>query len=176
MTVDIRTAVNHNKFYWSSQHKLHVSVLLTILGHLNTNFKTQNKTYIFVCGLTNCTSHNNLCLPVPVAARSKAWVCDRWVAGTVGSNPTDDMDDCFLWVLCIVRRADHSSRGVLPTVMRRCVWSRNLKNEEAMAGVGPQRHRKENNNLYVIINIHIFFMFLKCGFFNECFPVLSKSC
>jgi len=24
--------------------------------------------------------------------------------------------------------------------MRRCVWSRNLKNEEAMVHVGPQRH------------------------------------
>ena len=34
-----------------------------------------------------------------------------------------------------------SSRGVLPTVMRRCVWSRNLKNEEAMARVGSQRHK-----------------------------------
>jgi hypothetical protein len=38
-----------------------------------------------------------------------------------------------------LRRADHSSRGVLPTVVRRCVWSRNLKNEEAMARVGSQR-------------------------------------
>ena len=27
--------------------------------------------------------------------------------------------------------------------MRRCMWSRNLKNEEAMARVGPQRHRKQ---------------------------------
>ena len=27
-----------------------------------------------------------------------------------------------------MRRADHSSRGVLPTVVRRCVWSRNIKN------------------------------------------------
>ena len=27
--------------------------------------------------------------------------------------------------------------------MRRCVWSRNLKNEEAMARDGPQRHRGE---------------------------------
>ena len=26
--------------------------------------------------------------------------------------------------------------------MRRCVWSRNLMNEEAMARVGPQRHRR----------------------------------
>ena len=27
--------------------------------------------------------------------------------------------------------------------MRRCVWPRNLKNEEAMARVGPQRHGGE---------------------------------
>jgi hypothetical protein len=43
------------------------------------------------------------------------------------------MDICLLWVSCVVRlrslrRADHSSRGVLPTVVRRCVWSRNTKN------------------------------------------------
>jgi len=31
-----------------------------------------------------------------------------------------------------------------PTVVRRCVWSRNLKNEEAMTRVGSQRHRKKN--------------------------------
>ena len=42
------------------------------------------------------------------------------------------MDICLLWLLCVVRwrsmrRADHSSRGVLPTVLRRCVWSRNIK-------------------------------------------------
>jgi hypothetical protein len=39
------------------------------------------------------------------------------------------MDICILSVLCVVRqrslrRADHSSRGILPTVVRRCVWSR----------------------------------------------------
>jgi len=27
--------------------------------------------------------------------------------------------------------------------MRRCVWPRNLKNEEAMARIGPQRHSKK---------------------------------
>ena len=46
---------------------------------------------------------------------------------------------------CVVRnkslqRADHSSRGVLSNVVRRCVLSENLKNGEAMARVGPQRH------------------------------------
>jgi len=51
------------------------------------------------------------------------------------------MDVCLLRVLCVVRkrslrRADHSSRGVLPTV---CVVEfdlKNLMNEEAMAHCG----------------------------------------
>ena len=51
-------------------------------------------------------------------------------------------------MLCVVglksvRWADRSSRGVMPNVVRRCLWSRNLKNEEAMASVGPQRHRRK---------------------------------
>jgi len=29
-------------------------------------------------------------------------------------------------------------------MVRRCVWSRNLKNEEAMTRVGSQRHSKKN--------------------------------
>jgi len=59
------------------------------------------------------------------------------------------MDVCLLWVLCVLSgrgicdELHHSSRGVLPTVMRRCVWSRNLKNEEPMVRVGPQRHKKK---------------------------------
>ena len=57
-----------------------------------------------------------------MAARSKAWVCDRSLAGISGSNLVEDMDICLLWVLCVVRwrslcRADHSSRGVPPTVV-----------------------------------------------------------
>jgi hypothetical protein len=31
-------------------------------------------------------------------------------------------------------------------VVRRCVGSRNLKNEEAMTRVGSQRHRKKNES------------------------------
>jgi len=44
-----------------------------------------------------------LCVPIPVAARSKAWVCGRSPAEIVGSNPTGGMDVCLLWVLCVVR-------------------------------------------------------------------------
>ena len=40
--------------------------------------------------------------------------------------------ECCVFVrLRSLRRADHSSRGVLQTVVRPCVWSRNLKTEEA---------------------------------------------
>ena len=46
---------------------------------------------------------NNLILnkqePVPVATRSKAWVCGRSPA-IMGSNPAGDMDVCLL---CVVR-------------------------------------------------------------------------
>ena len=34
--------------------------------------------------------------PVPVAARSKAWVCGRSPSEIVGSNPTGGMDVCLL--------------------------------------------------------------------------------
>jgi hypothetical protein len=37
--------------------------------------------------------------------------------------------------------ADHSSRGVLPTVMRRCVWSRKLMNEKVLAHWGLSRQK-----------------------------------
>ena len=36
-----------------------------------------------------CLNNQNLCtpMPIPVAARSKAWVCGRSLAGIVGLNP-----------------------------------------------------------------------------------------
>ena len=77
--------------------------------------------------------------PSPVAMRSAAACLLRSGFESLRGH------GCLFWVLCVVRsrslrQVDHSSRGVLLTVMRRCVWSRNLKNEEAMARVGPQRH------------------------------------
>ena len=45
-----------------------------------------------------------------------------------------------------LRRADHSSRGVPPAVVRRCFWSRNLVNEEALAywGVVAPKNKQTN--------------------------------
>ena len=34
--------------------------------------------------------------PVPLAARSKAWICGRSPAEIVGSNPTRGVDVCLL--------------------------------------------------------------------------------
>ena len=37
--------------------------------------------------------------PIPVAVRSKAWVCGRSLTGIVGLNPTGGMDVCVLLVV-----------------------------------------------------------------------------
>jgi hypothetical protein len=43
-----------------------------------------------------------ICSPIPVAARSKAWVCGRSLAGIAGSNLAVGMEVCLLWVLSVV--------------------------------------------------------------------------
>jgi len=40
--------------------------------------------------------------PIPEAARSKAWVYSRSLAGIADSNPAGDMDICLLR-FCVVR-------------------------------------------------------------------------
>jgi hypothetical protein len=54
--------------------------------------------------------------------RAEAWVCDRSISGIAGSNPAGGVDVFLLWVLRVVRqsslrRADHSSRGILLIVV-----------------------------------------------------------
>ena len=41
-------------------------------------------------------------LAIPVAARSKPWVCGRSLAEIAGSNPAGDTDSCPFLVLCVV--------------------------------------------------------------------------
>ena len=63
----------------------------------------------------------NILLPIPVAARSKAWVCGRSLLGLrVRIPPAACMDDCC--ECCVLsgrslRWAGHSSRGFLPSVL-----------------------------------------------------------
>ena len=106
-----------------------------------------------------------------MAARSKARVCGRSPAEIVGSNLAGGMDVCLLWVSSVVRyrslrRADRLSRGVLPTVMCRCVWSRNLVNEESLAHWGLSRQKQANKHYFnysALLNklLHITFRLFK---------------
>ena len=43
------------------------------------------------------------CGPTVAATRSKAWVCERSLARTAGSNIAGDMDVSLVRVLCVVR-------------------------------------------------------------------------
>ena len=88
--------------------------------------------------------------------------CGRSPAEIVGSNPTGGMDICLLWVLCVVRlkslrRADHSSRGVLPTVLRRCVWS---KNPQEWGDHDPRWVAASQNKKHVCMYLCIYYVFL----------------
>jgi len=79
-----------------------------------------------LCGQNVEFVNVKLAVPIPVAARSKAarllscgFECHRG-------------HGCLLRMLCVVRlrslrRADHSSRGALPTMVRSCVRRRNEK-------------------------------------------------
>ena len=67
------------------------------------------------CASQCATSPNELYVPIPVAARSKAWVFGRSSAETVGSNPTGGMDVCRVLsgrVLCdeLTTRPEESHR------------------------------------------------------------------
>ena len=63
----------------------------------------------------------NANVPIPMAARFNASVCSRSLPRIVGLNPAGAMDVCCEF--CVVSgrgllgRADHSSRGVLPSVV-----------------------------------------------------------
>jgi hypothetical protein len=44
----------------------------------------------------NFKDNKDRVVPIPVAVRSKAWVCGRSLTGIVGSNPAKGMDVCLL--------------------------------------------------------------------------------
>ena len=59
------------------------------------------------------TFPNHFLVPVPVAARSKAWICGRSPAEIVGSNPTGGMD-VFCCECCVL-----SARGLCDELITR---------------------------------------------------------
>jgi len=94
---------------------------------------------------TPCICHQRF----PVAVRSKAWVCGRSPAEIVGSDSAEGMEVCCK--CCVL-----SGRGLCDGLITCTEESyrmlyvivcdlENLVNGEAMARVGPQRHR----NIYI---------------------------
>jgi hypothetical protein len=76
--------------------------------------------------------------------RRSQWSLACW---NCGFESRLGMDVRLLWVLCVLRlrflrQTDLSCRGVLPSLARRCGWSRNFKNEEGIARFGSQHHKK----------------------------------
>ena len=88
-----------------------------------------------------------------MSAQSKAWVYGRSLAGIVGSNPAGGMDVCVDGRgLCdgLITRTEKSYRLWCVVV---CDLE-NLKNEEDMARVGPQCHRKKKLS-YMYTDLHV---------------------
>ena len=64
------------------------------LRHIHVNY---DKLYFVSTNLIWITFLlSNVPMPVPVATRSKAYVCGRSPAEIVGSNPTGGMDVCLV--------------------------------------------------------------------------------
>jgi hypothetical protein len=83
-----------------------------------------------------------------------------------------------------MRRTDHSSRGVLPTVARRVCDLENLVNEETIARVGLQRHMKKKSYnsgstlLLLLLNLRFPYAFVACCLIKqwEKFTFVCNNC
>ena len=89
--------------------------------------------------------------PISVAERSKRNVCGCSFAGVPDSNTAGRVEACLLWLYCVdsyrsLRRADHSHRRVLPTVVSLCV----IYKPQEQDGRGPRwvvaPQKQETNN------------------------------
>ena len=89
---------------------------------------------------------------IPMAEQCKAQGCSRSIPGIAGSNNVGGMVVCLLWVLHLL-----AGRGLCNELITRpeesyrlwcvIVWSRNIKNKNAMARVGTHRHGKKKSVL-----------------------------
>jgi hypothetical protein len=55
-------------------------------------------------------------MPVPVAARSKAWVCDRSLADSVDSNPAGGVS-IFVSAVCCQIQVSAAARSLVQSVV-----------------------------------------------------------
>jgi hypothetical protein len=117
-----------------------------ILHYQDQYLKATGGQLIFVVRCNKNKKRHLRKTPIPATARSKREsAAARLLSLRFQIPPRAWMSVCCeCFVLSgrgLLRRADHSSRWVLPTLLRRWVWSRNLKNVKNVARVGPQRKK-----------------------------------
>ena len=119
--------------------------------------------WMFVCCECFVLSGRGLCDELIIRLEKSYWlwcvtVCDLetswmrrpWPTGGCRAKNKQTNKQTNKWTHNMKTANDSlrdSSRGVLPPVMRRCVWSRNLVNKEAMARCGLS-HQKQTNSQY----------------------------
>ena len=60
-------------------------------------------------------------MPIPVAARSKAWVCGRSLAGSVGSNTAGCMHVCpYVSIACCQVEVSEKGRSLVQRCPTHC--------------------------------------------------------
>jgi len=90
-------------------------------------------------------------MPIPVAARSKGWVCGRSLAGIVGSNLTGDGGHwCLSLVSVVCCQVSDLCVGLTTRPEKsyrvRCVWVWSwILDKEALAHWGQLRHGEKKN-------------------------------
>jgi hypothetical protein len=102
------------QFYFHSQTFRHIqlSSILKKFGNISVlpgcTWKVTSS-QLALCGL-NFVYSNHKNSPIPVAARSKAWVCSRSLDGIAGSNPAGGMD-FFVSCECLCCQVEGSATG-----------------------------------------------------------------
>ena len=129
-----------------------IAIVCNVTGcRLVRNVQTFRRNLLFQQSLSilSAVLSNSMLLhtvrPITVAERFKARVWGRPLAVIAGSIPVCCQVD-------VLRRADPSSREVIPSVACYCVWFINLKNEAALARVGLLRHRRTRYTIRKMYN------------------------
>jgi len=111
---------------------------------------TNNNKIIFLCAIFHS-------LPIPMAVRSKAWVCGRSPAGTASSNPAGRTNTCLLWVLlCCQVEVSATGWSLVQRSPTECGVSECVREVSIMRRSWPTRGccSKKNKyfNLYIFVN------------------------
>ena len=77
-------------------------VFVVCVGVRNVTNTSQVRVWVKRHRKMNSSYKSNSCLLIPVAVRSKAWVCGRSLVEIVDSNPAGGIDVCLVWMLCVV--------------------------------------------------------------------------